>query len=608
MLWLTIAFPLFGFALLGLFGRRIREPAAGILASALVLGSFLVVAYLYLQGGAQVWISDWLPGINFSLILDPLAAYMCLIVTGIGFLIHVYSIGYMKGDPGFARFFSYLNFFIAMMLILVLAGNYAVMFIGWEGVGLASFLLIGFWYQDLKNTDSARKAFIVNRIGDFGFLLGMALIYGLYGTLEIPELRAQVGAAEVLPAALGIGAMLLFVGAIGKSAQVPLMVWLPDAMAGPTPVSALIHAATMVTAGVYLVARSSFIFSLFPWVSYTVAIIGLITALYGALSAFGQNDIKRVVAYSTISQLGYMFLAVGVGAYWIALFHVLTHAFFKALLFMTSGSVIHALGGEQDLRQMGGLRKLMPQTHIQALIGVLALGGFPLLSGFWSKDQIITATLIYPFGGEIFYAVAIFTALLTAIYAMRWYVLVFLGQYRGKAHPHEAPGVMTVPNWILALGAVFAGFLAPEPWANFLDGFFGPVLVSLEVAHLELSAELLLIGVSIVVALLGLGLGYWFFSRPQLPAWYQRFAAASAQAFYADAIYQSWFVIPAKAWSVALAAVDRGVDFFYRGLAGAVAGLGRGLAWFQSGYARGYATWMFLGLFVLLLVGVWGFN
>lgn len=369
MLLAMILLPLLGFLLLGLWGRSFKGQSAGVLASLMVLGSFVLTLVLLFEGGASFEVKDWLPGIPFALLFDNLAGYMALIVTGIGFLIHVYAIGYMADDPGKSRFFAYFNFFIAMMLTLVLADAYPVMFIGWEGVGLASFLLIGFWFEDQKNADSARKAFIVNRIGDLGFLLGMALLYSLFGTLQISELREIMEKSLVLPAGLGLAGLLLFIGAIGKSAQLPLMVWLPDAMAGPTPVSALIHAATMVTAGVYLLARSSFLYANLPDVSYWIALVGLLTALYGALSALGQWDIKRIVAYSTISQLGYMFLAAGVGAYWIALFHVMTHAFYKALLFLSSGSVIHALGGEQDVRKMGGLKNTCPRPTSTASSG-----------------------------------------------------------------------------------------------------------------------------------------------------------------------------------------------------------------------------------------------
>lgn len=604
MLLLTILFPLFGWAVLGLFGKRMKEPLPGVFASLLVLASLLLGSGLLLSGGARFRV-DWLPGIPFSLLLDPLSGLMLLIVTGVGFLIHVYAIGYMAGDPGYSRFFSYFNLFIAMMLTLVLADTYPVMFIGWEGVGLASFLLIGFWYGNKDYADSARKAFIVNRIGDLGFLLGMAILWSMFGTLSISELKEVFEGPLKNPDLLALAGLLLFLGAVGKSAQIPLMVWLPDAMAGPTPVSALIHAATMVTAGVYLVARSSFLYANLPEVSYTIALVGLLTAAYGALSAFGQYDIKKIVAYSTISQLGYMFLAAGVGAYWAALFHVLTHAFFKALLFLASGSVIHALGGEQDVRRMGGMWKHLPLTRWHGLIGALALGGLPLLSGFWSKDAILTATLTYPFGGVGLYVGALLVALLTAMYAMRWFVLVFLGEYRGHHHPHEAPAVMLWPNHLLALGSLFAGYLAlPHPLPSALEPFLKPTLAELEAHHLSLGAEWGLILLSGAVALVGLYLGYLFFQKPR-PAWYLSFETWSQNAFYADLVYNTLIVNPLKALSEALFGADGALLSLYRGLAGLLALLGRGLSQLQTGYLRLYALLMVLGALIVLGVMRW---
>ncbi len=602
---LAIGLPLLGFLVLGLFGRRFREPAPGVLASALVGVSFLISVYLLFVGGERFALADWLPGIPFALSFDHLSGYMALVVTGIGFLIHVYAIGYMAGDEGFSRFFAYFNFFIAAMLTLVFADSYPVMFIGWEGVGLASFLLIGFWYTDWKNADSARKAFVVNRIGDLGFLLGMAALYAFFGTLSISGLKEAIEGSLVLPAGLGLVGLLLFVAAVGKSAQVPLMVWLPDAMAGPTPVSALIHAATMVTAGVYLLARSSFLYVNLPDVSYWIAVIGVLTALYGALSALGQWDIKKIIAYSTISQLGYMFLAVGVGAYWIALFHVMTHAFYKALLFLASGSVIHALNGEQDVRKMGGLKKYLPRTHLHGLIGALSLAGFPLMAGFWSKDAIITATLTYPFGGLGFYLVALFTAFLTAIYAMRWYVLVFLGEFRGQGHPHEAPPVMTVPNDVLAFGATFAGFLAlPEPFWNLIEPFLAPALAEVEAHPFTPLVEWALILLSAVVALVGLWAGYTLYVdyfKKKLPGWYRAFERAALEAFYVDKIYNAFLVNPAKETAKLLGLTDRGLDATYVAAASEVGVLGRLLTRLQTGYARFYAFLIlfFAGLFVL---------
>ncbi len=605
LLILIILLPLLGFAYLGLFGKSLKEPQPGILASALTGISFLLVLWGVLSGGASWQIKDWLPGIPFSLLLDHLSGYMGLVVTGIGFLIHVYAIGYMHGDEGFSRFFAYLNFFIAMMMTLVLAGSYPVMFIGWEGVGLASFLLIGFWYTVKKNADSARKAFITNRIGDLGFLLGMALLYGSFGTLSIPELRSAINGSYVLPMGLSLAGLLLFVGAVGKSAQVPLMVWLPDAMAGPTPVSALIHAATMVTAGVYLIARSSFLYVNLQDVSYIIALVGITTAAYGALSALGQWDIKKIVAYSTISQLGYMFLAVGVGAYWIAIFHVMTHAFYKALLFLASGSVIHSLDGEQDIRKMGGLKKYLPRTNLHGLAGALSLAGFPLLAGFWSKDAIITATLNYPFGGTGFYVAGLTVALLTAIYAMRWYALVFLGEYKGEGRPHESPAVMTVPNDVLALGAVFAGLLAlPKPLWNLVEPYLAPALAHVEVHEMSLALEWGLITLSAVVALVGLYLGYAAFTRWALPKWYQTFQTWSEKAFYVDLVYNTLIVNPLKELAVLLDWLDKIFDSGYLLLASSSKWLAEQLSWVQAGYVRVYGALMALGLVVLLVWGV----
>lgn len=608
MLLLTILLPLLGFVLLGLWGRRMAEPMPGIIASLLVAASLGLGVSLLAGGGASFEIAEWLPGVAFSLKLDALSGLMMLVISGIGLLIHIYSIGYMHGDAGFSRFFAYLNLFIAMMLTLVLADNYVVMFIGWEGVGLASYLLIGFWYRDRVNSDSARKAFIVNRIGDLGFLLGMGLLYSLFGTLSISGLaREFTGELVIVPAGLSLVAFLLFVGAVGKSAQVPLMVWLPDAMAGPTPVSALIHAATMVTAGVYLLARSSFIYANTPDVGLWIAVIGLITAAYGALSAFGQNDIKKIVAFSTVSQLGFMFVAAGVGAYWAALFHVVTHAFFKALLFMTSGSVIHALSGEQDIRKMGGMRKFLPTTHLHGLIGALALGGFPLLAGFWSKDAILAYTYAYEGVGIVLWVGLLGIAFLTATYSMRWYVTVFLGEYRGKEHPHESPAVMLIPNHLLAAGAVLAGLLGlPKvlPMGHLLEDFLGKTLTKVEHAELSAPTEWALIGVSALVGLGGLALGYRFFQRRLLPAWFTAFQKPSAESFYIDRIYNSVLIFPMRALAGLLLDGDRGLLRAFSALGPLAQGVGGWLARLETGSLRYYAAVIVLAIAALVAWGV----
>ena len=548
-------------------------------------------------------------------LVDQLSVLMMCVVTFVSLCVHIYTIGYMHEDPGYQRFFSYISLFTFAMLMLVMSNNFLQLFFGWEAVGVVSYLLIGFWYTKPSAIFANMKAFLVNRVGDFGFVLGIAGVVYYTGSLDYRDAFAAAPAIATAQFALGdtwtvsaitLICICLFIGAMGKSAQVPLHVWLPDSMEGPTPISALIHAATMVTAGVYLIARSSFLYSVLPDVSYAIAVVGLLTAAYGALSAFGQTDIKKIVAYSTISQLGYMFLAAGVGAYWVALFHVFTHAFFKALLFLASGSVIHALGGEQDVRKMGGLWKHLPQTRWHALIGALALGGLPLLSGFWSKDAILAATLTYPFGGVGFYVGALLVAVLTAMYAMRWFVLVFLGEERGHHHPHEAPPVMLWPNHLLALGSVLAGYLAlPHPLPNVLEPFLKPALAEVEAHHLSLGAEWGLIALSAAVALLGLWAGFVFFQRKVFPAWYLAFEAASREAFYVDRAYNALIVNPLKALAEALFYGDRGLLSGYFGLGGAARSLGQGLARLQTGYLRVYALLFVLGALLLLGVMRW---
>ena len=477
---------LLGAIINGLFGKRLREPLPGIIAATAVgtgfvlsvLASFGLAAYPERTARIPLW--SYLQGGSFNLelgfVIDPLSVTLMLIITGVGLLIHVYSASYMHRDPGFSRYFAGLNLFVAAMLVLVMADSFFLMFLGWEGVGVCSYLLIGFWYAIKENADAARKAFIVNRIGDVGFLLAMFLTVKTFGTLNIAEVNA---AAPLLAgsAVVTVLGLLYLLAACGKSAQLPLQTWLPDAMAGPTPVSALIHAATMVTAGVYLIARAAPLFASTPTASTVVAWVGAITALVAAFAALSQYDIKKILAYSTISQLGFMFVAVGVGAYWVGIFHVLTHAFFKALLFLGAGSVIHALGGEQDIRRMGGLGKHMKLTGTTALIAVLAISGVPLLSGFFSKDAILahayTTELLGGVNPLALYLVLLLTAVLTAFYMFRWYYRVFAGEERltpaARSRVHESPRVMTVPLVILAVLSVFrwvhraAGVCLSEP-------------------------------------------------------------------------------------------------------------------------------------------------
>jgi NADH-quinone oxidoreductase subunit L len=457
---------------------------------------------------------------------------MILVVTGIGFLIHVYATGYMDHDNGYYRFFGYFNLFIFFMLMLVLSNNYALLFVGWEGVGLCSYLLIGFYFQKKSAGDAGKKAFIVNRVGDAGFILGILLMLSVLGSVRFTDVNALLRSGQFPVETAGFGvlsamSLLMFIGATGKSAQVPLYVWLPDAMEGPTPVSALIHAATMVTAGVYMVARSSALYELTPNTASIVAGIGAFTAILAATIALVQNDIKRVLAYSTVSQLGYMFLALGVGAYWVAIFHLFTHAFFKALLFLCSGSVIHALGGEQDMRHMGGLKSKIPITHWTMWVGSVAIAGIPGLAGFFSKDEILWQAYSSPKGSQWLWFIGLATAALTAFYMWRLMNMTFYGKSRVKpevaAHIHESPPAMTVPLVILAIGSVFAGWLGtPKAWAIFSDAWRGfpswlqPVFASAAVeaaneGEHSASTEWILMGLSVAIAIIGISVARWFY-------------------------------------------------------------------------------------------------
>jgi NADH-quinone oxidoreductase subunit L len=475
-IYLTVLLPLLGFLVNGIFGSRIKnEKIIGIIGSGTIGISFLIAAGAFFQAlgipaderKVIVPLFNWLNvgglNINVAYQVDQLSLVMALIVTGVGFIIHVYSIGYMHGDKSFWRFFSYLNLFIFAMMNLILGDNFVLLFLGWEGVGLCSYLLIGFWYDKKfeKGTtgDAAKKAFIVNRIGDFGFLLGMFLIYMTFGSLNFNEVFARSNSFNIPVSVFNFIALFLFIGATGKSAQIPLFVWLPDAMAGPTPVSALIHAATMVTAGVYMVARCSIIFVFAPAIMMLIAIVGALTAIFAASVGLVQNDIKKVLAYSTVSQLGYMFLALGVGAFTSGIFHVMTHAFFKALLFLGAGSVIHSMHEEQDIQHYGGLRKYMPKTAITFLVAALAISGIPPLSGFFSKDDILWNA--WANGSFFLWLIGVFTALLTAFYMFRLYFLTFEGKERfgHDKHPHESPNVMTIPLIVLAILSIIGGFI-----------------------------------------------------------------------------------------------------------------------------------------------------
>src|SRR3954469_8903623 len=551
MLLLIPLLPFLGFLVNAFLGRRLSKPVSGAIACAAIGGSFVVslLSVWRLLGMAHesraivnqvfTWIASGDFTAGFTLRLDPLASVMILVITGIGSLIHIYSTAYMheESDPEFARYFSYLNLFAAFMLVLVLGANFLVMFIGWEGVGLCSYLLIGFWFQKKSASDAGNKAFIVNRIGDFGFVLGVLLLFTRFGTIDFQEVARAVSplGPETTFGTISLITLLLFIGATGKSAQIPLYIWLPDAMEGPTPVSALIHAATMVTAGVYMIGRNAVLFSHAPQTLTIVAVIGAATALMAGTIGLVQNDIKRVLAYSTVSQLGYMFLAMGVGAFGSGIFHLYTHAFFKALLFLGSGAVIHALAGEQDLRRMGGLKRELPITYWTFLIGAIAIAGVPLLSGFFSKDEILFET--YASGHTILWVVGLLTSLLTAIYMFRLLFLAFHGtrapepakaahpeeeepaaHAAGAAHLHDAPPAMALVLIVLAVGSVLAGYvglpgvLGGGDWfARFLEPAFG--VHPAEEAVAEHGLELTLILVSSLVAVAGIGIAAYFFLK-----------------------------------------------------------------------------------------------
>ena len=623
---------LIGALINGLFGRQLREPLPGIIGSLAVGGGFVLslIAFVALLGrhdvGTHVPLWDFLSAGTFELDLgftiDNLSVLMMLIITGVGLLIHLYSIGYMHGDPGFSRYFMGLNLFVAAMLVLVMADSFLLMFVGWEGVGVCSYLLISFWYGDRLNADAARKAFIVNRIGDVGFLLGMFLTFRTFGTLDIATVNAAVDTFIYGSAAITLICLFYLVAATGKSAQLPLHVWLPDAMAGPTSVSALIHAATMVTAGVYLIARAAPLFAHTPAASATVAWVGALTALTAAFAALSQKDIKKILAYSTISQLGFMFVAVGSGAYWAGIFHVFTHAFFKALLFLCSGSVIHALGGEQNIDRMGGLGKHMKITGTTAFIGTLAIAGVPFLSGFFSKDAILASTfnsyLIDGYGTGLLFFMLLFTAGLTAFYMFRWYYRVFAGTERltkeARAHLHESPAIITIPLVILAFFSIVAGYIGLPEFAfpNWITHWLEPVTAHPEFAHPSVTMEWFLLGLSVVAAAIGLGIGYWMYHlRDGKPVarFNQGFLGSlnrlSQQGAGFDALYRTVFVRPGENTSTGASLIDR--ELVDRGLSGAFVSTGliaRAVTFLQTGYVRTYAFAMLLGILALVLTVV----
>ena len=616
-IWIAVALPLLGAALLLLFGKRIGEPGAGYLATLLAAGAFVVIAIAaadFFAGGhqgQQVFLFDWIPGLGIraEFLWDPLSAVMAMVVAGVGSLIHLYSIGYMHGDERYPRFFAYLNLFLASMLILVLGANFAILFIGWELVGLCSYLLISFWFEKPSAAAAGKKAFIVNRIGDFGFIIALMLIFATFGSLGFDTVFSNAGRLLESGGTTATAiTLLLLLGATGKSAQLPLYVWLPDAMEGPTPVSALIHAATMVTAGVYMVARTGALFELAPFSAGVVATVGAITALYAATIAIAQKDIKRVLAYSTISQLGYMFMGVGVAAYTAGIFHLMTHAFFKALLFLGAGSVIHALSGEQDMDKMGGLRRAMPKTFATMAIAWVAISGIPPFAGFWSKDEILGAT--FNKGGYFvaLWAIGLITAGLTAYYMSRLMFRTFWGEARWDegVHPHESPGSMTVP--LIALGVLSAvGGLINTPWRLSLEHFLEPAFEGVNLANAPDGATAWVLALaSVVAAAAGIYFAYRRFLVGEAPAETGGVWDAVLHGYYVDDLYGKTLVLPGKAAAnqMAFTADAKGIDGAVNGVGVLVKRLAAAAKALQTGLVRNYGLGILGGAAAIILIMV----
>ena len=645
--WLVPLFPAVGFIINGLIGKRIDRRLVGWIGCSAIGLSFFFSILLFFEliqlppasRHHEFEIFEWVVSGDFRTVIgyqvDPLSILMALVVSGVSFFIHIYSIGYMHGDPGYPRYFTYLNLFVFMMLNLVLANNFLLMFVGWEGVGLCSYLLIGFWFEKDSASNAGKKAFVVNRVGDFGFLLGIFLIFTSLGTLDFTEVFHKAPSLGVTLATTI--AILLFIGAAGKSAQLPLYVWLPDAMEGPTPVSSLIHAATMVTAGVYMIARCNVLYSMAPIALTIVAVIGVATAIYAASIGLTQNDIKRVLAYSTISQLGYMFLGVGVGAYGAGMFHLMTHAFFKGLLFLGAGSVMHAMSGELDMRKMGGLRSKIPITFWTFVPATLAITGVPFFSGFFSKDEILWQAYSSSHGHFLLWAVGVIAAGMTSFYMFRLLFMTFFGQCRApeevKKHIHESPKVMTIPLGVLSVLSIIGGYVGIPHifWGGFnkIGEFLAPVVgghgevakghavFSLEkVAHAaegggatetahglqSASMEVILMAISVIVALIGFLIAYVFYiKRPNLPG----IVAEKAKTLYTvlinkyfvDEIYEFCFVNSLKSLGIALwkGFDDVVIDGAVNGVGHLTVGSSRVLRRIQTGFVQSYAFFMIIG-------------
>jgi NADH-quinone oxidoreductase subunit L len=629
LVYTIILLPLFGFIFSGLFGKNLPKNLVGGIATLAIFASFCITFYLFInfdKTSAPVIIKafEWFRvngiQINFGIQIDQLSLMMMMIVTGIGALIHLYSIGYMHKDTGFFRFFAYLNLFIFSMLILVMGSNYLILFIGWEGVGLCSYLLIGFWFKNENYGKAARKAFIMNRIGDLGLLIGIFLLAKETNAVDFLSIANNASKFPMDSTIIIFITASLFIGAVGKSAQFPLYTWLPDAMAGPTPVSALIHAATMVTAGIYLVVRSNFLYTLAPTVQDGILLIALLTAVLAAFYALRQNDIKKVLAYSTISQLGFMFAALGVGAYTAAMFHLMTHAFFKALLFLGSGSVIHAMSGEQDMRFMGGLKKKIPITHITFLIGTLAISGFPLLSGMISKDEILTSAFAK---SPVYWLILFIIAALTATYMFRLYYLTFYGNFRGtqeqKQHLHESPSTMTIPLIVLAIFSVIGGFInlpkfISEGKFNNLAEWLKPVLTEQSWKYQETNAEslshsteYLLLGITVLMFL-----SVWLIVRniyakkgklALAENEYQGWERLSAKKLFVDEIYNVLFVNTVEGLGHAGKMFDEDIlDKSVEQVGKTAEDSGSAMKKFQNGNIENYVLIMALAIGIILII------
>ncbi len=616
--YLVPLFPLIGFLINGLGRKYLSKGLISTIGCGSVLASFVVSVLIFLQvKEGSTYVANYFDFIAvgdlvipFAFQLDQLSSLFLLIITGIGFLIHLYSTAYMHEEKAehFGRYFAFLNLFVFSMLLLVMGANYVILFIGWEGVGLCSYLLIGFWFKKTEYNKAASKAFIMNRIGDLAFLIAIFWLIQKTGSVSYGDILSTEGVKSLTTSDITGITLLLFVGATGKSAQIPLYTWLPDAMAGPTPVSALIHAATMVTAGIYMIARSNILYSLSPVTLNIIIIIGLSTALLAASIAIKQNDIKKILAYSTVSQLGFMFLALGTGAYVAAVFHVMTHAFFKALMFLGSGSVIHAMGGEQDIRRMGGLGKKMPVTYFTFLIGCIAIAGIPPFSGFFSKDAILlNAYLKHP----VIYGIALFAALLTAFYMFRLFFITFTGKFRGtheqEHHLHESPAVMTVPLIVLAVLSVIGGFVGiPEIFVaggDKLGAFLSSVIPAGEAHHIAHSTEYFLMGLSTVLVIVMIALAwnkYKSYKEERTGA----FGAVLENKWYMDELYDKIIVQPvAKLGTLLNNIVEKlVVDGIVNGIGRLVSYGGRQLRWLQSGQVGSYVLLMVISIVLIIVV------